>query len=494
MWRRFVGAAAHAAGNSGSGMAATAATAAAACARPVPTTAAVRALSSTAADTLAGTASDCDVVVVGGGHAGVEAAAAASRRGARTVLVTPSPAASIGEMSCNPSIGGLAKGTLVREVDALDGLMVSAAVLHPWRHVCMRLFAGHLALQSLRSCLPLCTSSGAHPPARPPHLLQGRAADAAGIQFRMLNASKGPAVRGPRAQMDRLLYKRAVQALLRQVPHLEVHDGAVVDLLMGPGPAGGSTSGPAVVGVVLASGEVLRCTSVVITTGTFLRGVIHVGSQSRPAGRIASLMSARAAARGEGAVRAAEMTDVADEVAAGAASHLSRRFADLGFALGRLKTGTPPRLDGAWAAWLGCADLLLPSRGVSALPSRPACRAHHRLERVRGAARGRPAHPLLLPALAAATRAVGAARPPGVVLPNPHYRCQRGTGARVHGGRCVCACSGGLGLMHGRTLTLSSPSAPHLCAKCSAVNRVSFPTASRPCLQPQAGALCLIVG
>lgn len=252
------------------------------------------------------------------------------------MLVTPSPSASIGEMSCNPSIGGLAKGILVREVDALDGLM-------------------------------------------------GRAADVAGIQFRMLNASKGPAVRGPRAQMDRLLYKRHVQSVLRQTTHLEVHDGAVVDLILERSPPaasagallGGSSGGDAVssgggarggvsdpqqaqrdaqcgdgscgdvavAGVVLASGERIRCRSVIITTGTFLRGVIHVGSQSRAAGRIASLTSAKAAA-GESVVRAAEMTDHADEAAASAASKLSHTFAEVGFRLGRLKTGTPPRLDG----------------------------------------------------------------------------------------------------------------------------------------------------
>ena len=196
----------------------------------------------------------------------------------------------------------------------------------------------------------------------------------------MLNASKGPAVRGPRAQMDRVLYKRAVQGLLAGVPNLHIHDGAVVDLLVEQRPAGsastapsssggGSSSssssspaggggGPAVAGVVLASGERILCRAVVITTGTFLRGVIHVGSQARPAGRIASLIAARAASKPEhaaGAVRAAEMTDRADEVAAGAATALAQRFAGLGFALGRLKTGTPPRLDGAPLLGLGAA-------------------------------------------------------------------------------------------------------------------------------------------
>lgn len=123
----------------------------------------------------------------------------------------------------------------------------------------------------------------------------------------------------------------------------------------------GGGSGPAVAGVVLASGVRIACRAVVVTTGTFLRGIIHIGSQSRPAGRIASLISARAASKGEGAVRAAEMTDQADVAAAGAASLLSQRFGDLGFQLGRLKTGTPPRLDGKWPAcfaavclWCGC--------------------------------------------------------------------------------------------------------------------------------------------
>lgn len=152
-----------------------------------------------------------DVVVVGGGHAGCEAAAASARRGATTLLVTPRPAASIGEMSCNPSIGGLAKGTLVREVDALDGLM-------------------------------------------------GKAADTAGIQFRMLNASKGPAVRGPRAQMDRQLYKQAMQQLLAAVPGLEIMDGAVTNVLLKRGGQLNSSSGQsqadrAIAGVMLASGD-----------------------------------------------------------------------------------------------------------------------------------------------------------------------------------------------------------------------------------------------
>ena len=170
---------------------------------------------------------DFDVVVVGGGHAGTEAAAAAARKGARTALVTPNPHKTIGEMSCNPSIGGLGKGTLVREVDALDGLMA-------------------------------------------------RAADEGGIQFRMLNSSKGPAVRGLRAQMDRDLYKAELQRLVSGVGGLGVVDAAVVDLDLTS--AGDRASG-AVKGVVLDDGRTLRTKAVVITTGTFLNGVLHIGSR-----------------------------------------------------------------------------------------------------------------------------------------------------------------------------------------------------------------------
>src|SRR5215468_6486175 len=170
---------------------------------------------------------DCyDVIVVGGGHAGCEAAAAAARMGARTALVTHR-FATIGEMSCNPAIGGLGKGHLVREIDALDGLM-------------------------------------------------GRVADAAGIQFRLLNRSKGPAVQGPRAQADRKLYRSAMQAAIRCLAGLKVIEGAVEDLVVEGGRAAG---------IVLADGSVQRAGAVVLTTGTFLRGLIHRGEETTPAGR-----------------------------------------------------------------------------------------------------------------------------------------------------------------------------------------------------------------
>lgn len=200
-----------------------------------------------------------DVIVVGGGHAGAEAASASARLGARTALITHS-FSTIGAMSCNPAIGGLGKGHLVREIDALDGLM-------------------------------------------------GRVADLAGIQFRLLNRRKGPAVRGPRAQADRKLYKQAMQAALGQLRHLSIVEGEVDDLIMEKG---------VVAGVVLKDGSRIDARAVVLTTGTFLRGIIHRGNESFPAGRI-----------GEAPVLG-----------------LSRRLEDLNLTLGRLKTGTPARLDG----------------------------------------------------------------------------------------------------------------------------------------------------
>ncbi len=205
-----------------------------------------------------------DVIVVGGGHAGVEAAAAAARMGAATVLVTHR-FATIGEMSCNPAIGGLGKGHLVREVDALDGLM-------------------------------------------------GRVADAAGIQFRLLNRSKGPAVQGPRAQADRKLYREAMQAAIRATPGLTVVEGAVHDLIVENG---------SVCGLKLEDGRELRSPAVVLTTGTFLNGLIHLGQTRTPAGR-----HGEAPAKG-----------------------LSERLYSSGLAMGRLKTGTPARLDGRTIAW-----------------------------------------------------------------------------------------------------------------------------------------------
>ena len=200
-----------------------------------------------------------DVIVVGGGHAGCEAAAASSRMGARTLLVTQR-LASLGVMSCNPAIGGLGRGHLVREIDALDGVM-------------------------------------------------GRAIDAAGIQFRLLNRSKGPAVQGPRAQADRALYARAVREILEALPNLEFREAEVEDLLVRE---------KRVAGVTVGTGEELRAGAVVLTTGTFLRGEIHLGEERWSAGR------------------------AGDRAASGLAFGLLRQ----GLRLGRLKTGTPPRLDG----------------------------------------------------------------------------------------------------------------------------------------------------
>ncbi|HST76313.1 MAG TPA: tRNA uridine-5-carboxymethylaminomethyl(34) synthesis enzyme MnmG [Acetobacteraceae bacterium] len=208
-----------------------------------------------------------DVIVIGGGHAGCEAAAAAARMGARTLLLTHR-LDTVGEMSCNPAIGGIGKGHLVREIDALDGLM-------------------------------------------------GRAADIAGIHFKMLNRSKGPAVRGPRAQADRALYRRAVQGLLAETEGLDLRAASVEDLEVDR--AGNLAA------VLCAGGERIGCGAAVLTAGTFLRGMIHVGDRQTPAGRVGEAPSIG----------------------------LARTLARLDLPLGRLKTGTPPRLDRHGIDWDG---------------------------------------------------------------------------------------------------------------------------------------------
>ena len=210
---------------------------------------------------------DYQVIVIGGGHAGTEAAAAAARLGVKTCLLTHKKA-TVGEMSCNPAIGGIAKGTLVREIDALDGVM-------------------------------------------------GRAIDRAGIHYRMLNASKGPAVRGPRAQADRKLYREAVQSILAEYPNLDTQEDSAEDLIVENGK---------LIGVLGASGTRYMAERVVLTTGTFLNGLIHLGEQKTPAGR------------------------VGEDPSVGLAASIRK----VGFMMGRLKTGTPARIDGTTINWDVC--------------------------------------------------------------------------------------------------------------------------------------------
>ena len=214
-----------------------------------------------------------DVIVVGGGHAGVEAASSSSRIGAKTALITMK-IETIGEMSCNPAIGGLGKGHLVREIDALDGLMAKAI-------------------------------------------------DLSGIQFRMLNRSRGPAVHGPRSQADRVLYKNAIKKLLKLESNLTIIEGTIKDIKIIKGQ---------VKGVILDDDSIYKCKSLVLTTGTFLGGIIHIGDQRMSAGRIG---------------------DKSSEV-------LSRRIRQLDLPIGRLKTGTPPRLEKNSIDWgkieMQCAD------------------------------------------------------------------------------------------------------------------------------------------
>ena len=213
--------------------------------------------------------SEFEVIVIGGGHAGCEAAAAAARVGAKTLLLTHK-VETIGEMSCNPAIGGLAKGHMVREIDALDGVM-------------------------------------------------GRVIDRSGIQFRVLNASKGAAVRGPRAQADRKLYREVMQEILLRQDNLEIRKAEVADLLV---------ESNRVNGVITETGEEVTARAVILTTGTFLRGLIHIGKEKRPAGRYGEAPTSR----------------------------LSQTLSSFGFSLGRLKTGTPPRLDGRTINWAILAE------------------------------------------------------------------------------------------------------------------------------------------